>query len=253
MVRCVSGHQPLAMYGRTRKRHTYMTCDYGRAYGRTAAEAIEGHGQWLSVREDAILPLVERFFCERIFGPMRVDKLARQLRAHKRATAKRANGTQLRLRDEVGERDRRIGLQIEALEAGVEPGLVGKALRSSGRTRKRPKSSSAPSPPSGPILWRRRRRPRSSRGFPTWEKRYAGLPWNSSGRCSRPFASRSPTTSRAGGSRSPPPSPRPRLRALENAEGLPEEAFDVPQRDIAGARFVPSSDTRILHQFRLAA
>jgi site-specific DNA recombinase len=87
MVRCVSGHQPLAMYGRTRKRHTYMTCDYGRAYGRTAAEAIEGHGQWLSVREDAILPLVERFFCERIFGPMRVDKLARQLRAHQRAAA----------------------------------------------------------------------------------------------------------------------------------------------------------------------
>jgi site-specific DNA recombinase len=74
MVRCASGHQPLAMYGRSRKQHTYMTCDYGRSYGKQAAERIDGHGQWLSLREDALLPLVERFFSERIFGPMRLDK-----------------------------------------------------------------------------------------------------------------------------------------------------------------------------------
>jgi hypothetical protein len=61
MVRCSSGHQPLAMYGRSRKQHTYMTCDYGRSYGKVAADQIEGHGQLLSLREDALLPLVERF------------------------------------------------------------------------------------------------------------------------------------------------------------------------------------------------
>lgn len=88
MVRCCSGHQPLAMYGRARKGHTYMTCDYGRTYGKVAADQIDGHGQWLSIREDALLPLVEKFFAERIFGPMRLDKLARQLRAHQKASRK---------------------------------------------------------------------------------------------------------------------------------------------------------------------
>ena len=92
MVRCASGHQPLAMYGRTRKQHTYLTCDYGRTYGKVAAEQIEGHGQWLSLREDALLPLVEQFFAERIFGPMRLEKLARQLRAHQKTTPKAADG-----------------------------------------------------------------------------------------------------------------------------------------------------------------
>jgi site-specific DNA recombinase len=105
-----------------------MTCDYGRRYGRVAADQIEGHGQWLSIREDALLPLVERFFCERIFGPMRLDKLARQLRAHQTAAAKTANGTQKRLRDEVADLDQRIGKQIEALEQGVEPQLVSKRI-----------------------------------------------------------------------------------------------------------------------------
>jgi hypothetical protein len=39
-----------------------------------AAEQIDDHGQWLSLREDALLPLIEQFFAERIFGPMRLDK-----------------------------------------------------------------------------------------------------------------------------------------------------------------------------------
>jgi len=61
-----------------------VTCDYGRTYGKVAADLIEGHGQWLSVREDVLLPLVERFFAERVFGPMRLEKLAHQLRAHEK-------------------------------------------------------------------------------------------------------------------------------------------------------------------------
>jgi hypothetical protein len=39
-VRCCSGHRALAMYGRTRKGHVYMTCDYGRTYGKVAADQI---------------------------------------------------------------------------------------------------------------------------------------------------------------------------------------------------------------------
>ena len=124
MIRCCAGHQPLAMYGRQRKGHTYMTCDYGRAYGREAAEQIDGHGQWLSIREDQLLPIVEQFFAERIFGPMRLDKLARQLRAHEKTTSKQTTARHGQLRDAIADIDRRVALQIEAVEAGVEPDLV---------------------------------------------------------------------------------------------------------------------------------
>jgi hypothetical protein len=41
--------------------------------------------------------------------------------------------------------------------------------------------------------------------------------------------------------------------ALENAEDLPEEVSSVAQRDIAGARYVPSSDARVVQEYRLAA
>jgi site-specific DNA recombinase len=93
-----------------------------------AADQIEGHGQWLSIGQDALLPLVERFFCERIFGPMRLEKLPRQLRAHEKASAKTADGAQKRLREEAADLDHRIGKQIEALERGVEPQLVSKRI-----------------------------------------------------------------------------------------------------------------------------
>jgi hypothetical protein len=41
--------------------------------------------------------------------------------------------------------------------------------------------------------------------------------------------------------------------ALENAEDLPEEVSSVAQRDIAGARYVPRSDARVVQEYRLAA
>ena len=40
---------------------------------------------------------------------------------------------------------------------------------------------------------------------------------------------------------------------LENAKDLPQEVSSVAQRDIAGARFVPSSDAPIVQRYRLAA
>jgi hypothetical protein len=59
---------------------------------------------------------------------MRLEKLARQLRAHEKTAAKAATGGQKRLRKEVADLDRRIGKQIEALEQGVEPQLVIKRI-----------------------------------------------------------------------------------------------------------------------------
>ena len=62
-----------------------MTCDYGRTYGKVAAEEIEGDSQWLYIREDNLLPLVER-------SDLRAHatrQLATQLRSHQRARRRR--------------------------------------------------------------------------------------------------------------------------------------------------------------------
>jgi DNA invertase Pin-like site-specific DNA recombinase len=106
----------------------YYCCDYARSYRDEAAAQIPEHGKWLYVREDVLLPLVERFFAERIFGPMRLDKLERQLRAHGRQAKRTAKHTESRLRGQVADLERRIGLQIDALEKGLEPELVGRRI-----------------------------------------------------------------------------------------------------------------------------
>jgi len=41
--------------------------------------------------------------------------------------------------------------------------------------------------------------------------------------------------------------------AFHNAKDLPEEVHGVAQRDIAGARYVPPSDARVVERLRLAA
>jgi len=128
MVKCASGHQPLAMHGKYRKDHTFMCCDYGRAYGHEAAEQIDGHGLWLYLREDHLLPLVEQFFAQRIFGPMRLEKLARQLRTQQRQAKRGAATDEQRLRKQAADLDRRIGLQLDALERGIEPDLIGQRI-----------------------------------------------------------------------------------------------------------------------------
>jgi hypothetical protein len=97
-------------------------------YGKTAAEQIDGHRQWLSLREDALLPLVETFFAQRIFGPMRLEKLERQLLAHQRSTQQGSAAVQRRLRESIADLDERIGRQIQALERGIEPDLIAKRI-----------------------------------------------------------------------------------------------------------------------------
>jgi len=241
------------MYGRRRKGHVYMTCDYGRTYGKVAADQIEGHGQWLSVREDVLLPLVERFFAERIFGPMRLEKLERQLRAHARRTRSEAGVVTRHLREQVADLDRRIGAQIEALEEGVEPALVRKRIEKLRADKEKAETELrglSPSPPgSDPteelpaLLGRIPDLSQALRDAPPALKRQVfeafGLKVAYDKIEHRIEISATITEAVA--------------KALQKAEDLPEEVSSVARRDIAGARFVPQSDARVLQSYRLAA
>lgn len=124
MVRCGTGHPSLSAYPAVVKGHTYYRCTYGQNYGKVAADAIGGHGATCNVREDAILPVIESFFAERLFGPMRLDLLREQLALHEQTSATEAKRTAARLQAQIAEADRAIALQVRALEAGVEPDLV---------------------------------------------------------------------------------------------------------------------------------
>jgi hypothetical protein len=255
MVRCAAGHQPLAMYGRKRKDHTYMTCDYGRTYGKVAADQIDGHGQWLSVREDALVPLVEAFFAERIFGPMRLEKLARQLQAHQRETARQTDGAQRQLRDQIAELDERIGRLIEALERGMEPDLIGARLAKLRETKEKaeielraltPVAADPDAPDPAELLSRLPDLSRALRKAPPQLKRQVfdafglQITYDKIGRRIEISATISEAIA----------------HALENEKSLPKEALDnslVAPRDIAGARFVPRSDARVVEEYPLAA
>ena len=123
-VRCCSGHGPRSMQGKTRKGHTYYTCEYAASYGPEAALEVHDGLKVISAREDRLLKLVLRFFEQRIFGPLRLERLEKQLRAQ--ARRERTNGklAGTRLRQQLAEIDRKIKAQVIALEDGVEPELV---------------------------------------------------------------------------------------------------------------------------------
>ncbi len=93
-------------------------------YGTTAALEAHGGKQWVNVREDWLERLVLRFFEHRIFGPMRLDKLATQLKAHDREQRRNGKLAGTRMRQQIGELDRKIKAQVQALERGIEPELV---------------------------------------------------------------------------------------------------------------------------------
>jgi site-specific DNA recombinase len=128
MVKCASGHAPLAMFGAEMTGRTYMRCDYGRQYGKEAAAQIEGHGTWCSVREDVLLPLALRFFEERVFGPMRMDLLAQQLDAHGKRSRIEAQEAQARPNRQIADLDKAIAFQVQAIEKGIEPELVAERI-----------------------------------------------------------------------------------------------------------------------------
>lgn len=154
-----------------------------------------------------LLPLVEKFFAERIFGPMRLDKLARQLRAHQKASRKDLGAKQRQLRDRVADLDRRIGLQITASSKTSSPNSSASGSPNFERTRRAPRSDSAPSDQSEPILSHRRTSESSWSACPTSPPPCTMPHRPSSARSSTPSASRSPTTSPAAASRSQPRSP----------------------------------------------
>ncbi|HXV05730.1 MAG TPA: recombinase family protein [Solirubrobacterales bacterium] len=124
MVRCCAGHGPLSMQGKARKGHHYYVCGYATGYGEQAALEAHSGQKTVSVREDRLTRLVLRFFEQRIFGPLRLERLEKQLRAQ--ARSERANGklAGTRLRQQIAEIDRKIKAQVIALEDGVEPELV---------------------------------------------------------------------------------------------------------------------------------
>jgi site-specific DNA recombinase len=124
MVHCATGHGPLSMQGKARKGHNYYACPYGENYGDAAA--IDSHAgcKWIYVRESVIEPFVMAFFAKRIFGPMRVEKLAKQLRAHGRSRKRDQRHLATRLRKQIAEAERKIKVQVQALEDGIEPEIV---------------------------------------------------------------------------------------------------------------------------------
>ncbi len=128
MVRCCCGHQPLSMSGRTRKDHRYYACGYVQNYGETAALEAHGGQKWVYVREEWFERLVIRFFEQRIFGPMRLDKLAKQLRAHDREQRRNGKLAGTRIRTQITELDPKIKAQVTALERGIEPDLVSERI-----------------------------------------------------------------------------------------------------------------------------
>jgi site-specific DNA recombinase len=108
----------------TVKGHAYYRCRYSGSYGQAAAQAIPGHGATCNVREDTVLPYIERFFAERVFGPMRLDLLREQLDRQEQTGRSEAQRTVARLQAQIAEADRAIALQVRALESGIEPDVV---------------------------------------------------------------------------------------------------------------------------------
>ena len=112
------------MQGKARKGHHYYACSYGANHGDSAASEAHADQKWIYLREDALLPLVEQFFEQRIFGPLRLDKLARQIKAQGREQKRNGKLLGTRLRQQVAEVERKIKVQVQALEDGIEPELV---------------------------------------------------------------------------------------------------------------------------------
>jgi hypothetical protein len=80
--------------------------------------------KWVSLREDTLLPLVEQFFKERVWGPLRLEKLARQLNSHDQANAEAGKLRTIQLRRLIADADRNLAAQVRAIEAGVDIEVV---------------------------------------------------------------------------------------------------------------------------------
>ena len=117
-----------SMRGKARKGHNYYCCGYADSYGDTAAREAHGGQKFPSIREDRLEQAVMRFFEQRIFGPLRIDKLAKQLKAESRSKRRDGKLVGTRIRQQVAELDRKIKAQVIALENGIEPELVSERI-----------------------------------------------------------------------------------------------------------------------------
>ena len=117
------------MQGRARKGEpTYNTCGYRTSYGDRAAEAV-GHGKWQYVREDSLTRLIDSFFATRIFGADRLAYFRAQSSTMASEAQDRDDDKRTRITKQLGEVDQRIERQLAAIEAGVDPAVVGKRIR----------------------------------------------------------------------------------------------------------------------------
>ncbi len=123
IVQCATGHNPLRMHGKERKGITYYACSYRISYGDKAAEAL-GHGKWQYVREDMLLDLIDSFFARNIFGPERIACFQAQHTGLACDLDLTTRTTSSRLQDQLDDIDKRISLQLGAIEAGVDANLV---------------------------------------------------------------------------------------------------------------------------------
>jgi site-specific DNA recombinase len=108
--------------------HYYYSCSYADDYGDTAAIADHAGLKSISAREDRLLRLVLSFFEQRIFGPMRIERLEKQLRASAKEQRTKGKLAGTRMRQEIAELDRKMKAQVHALEKGIEPDLVSERI-----------------------------------------------------------------------------------------------------------------------------
>jgi hypothetical protein len=167
-------------------------------------------------------------------------KLARQLRAHQRTATKTNNHTLKRLRDEVAELDRRIGLQIEALEQGIEPQLVRQRIEQLRRDKEAAEHelrALTPTPADTepdnaaallarlPDLGKALQQAPPELKRQTFEAFCLQIVYDKPGRRIEISATISEAVA----------------QALQNAKDLPKEITSVAQRDIAGAGLEPAT------------
>jgi transcriptional regulator with XRE-family HTH domain len=122
IVHCATGHNPLRMHGKERKGITYYACASHqlRRQGRRGARPRQ-----VAVRPRRHDPRPDRpLLHHHIFGPTRLTAFRSQHRELARELDDTGNEERERIQHQLADIDTRIERQINAIEAGVEPGLV---------------------------------------------------------------------------------------------------------------------------------
>jgi len=173
-------------------------------------------------------------------------------RSSQGAFASKSKDTHKRLREEIADLDRRIGLQIDALEQGIEPELVGERIaqlrleKEQAEAALRDVAPDTAEPDADELIAALSRVPDLSqavRDAPMELKRQVFEAFCLEVRYDtvERRIEISATVAEAV------------AKAFENAKDLPEEVSSVTTRDIAGARYVPPSDARVVERMRFAA